>query len=101
MGKDIKRKFHKTLEGIYKEIYTQKDKKVPIDLVCQKFQLESKAEPDVIHYACKVVETTDKDLKKYVGKALVQKVDAKHQAFTKPHEVITFMLDNHVPDVNK
>lgn len=99
--KEQQQKFHKTAEGMFKNINNQKDKSLPVDLVCQKFQFKSKEEPDVIHYACKVVETTDKDLRKFVGKALVQKVDAKHQTFTKPHEVITFMLDNHVPVDNK
>ena len=47
----------------------------------------------MIHYACKVVKTTDKDLREFEGKALVQKVHDKHQVFTKPHDVISFMLD--------
>merc|ERR1711997_912645 len=94
-------KFHKTSKGMFKNISTLKEKPSSIDLVCQKFQFESKQQPDVIHYACKVIETTDKDLKKLVDKALVQKVDDKHQVFTKAHDVISFMLDNHVPDVNK
>ena len=41
------------------------------------------------------------DLREFEGKALVQKVNDKHQVFTKPTDVIPFMLDNYVPDVNK
>ena len=77
------------------------DKNLPIYFICQKFQFESKEEPGVIYYACKVIQTTDKDLKQFIGKALVQKVSAKHQAFTKPDDVISFMLGNKVSDVNQ
>ena len=99
--KEQKQKFHKTSVGIYKNIKDQKEKNLPIDLVCQKFQFESKKEAGVINYACKVIEATDKDLRKFEGKALVQKVDAKHQAITKPNDVILYMLDNNDPDSNK
>ena len=102
--RESKFNFHKNSEGIFKSINDQKDKNLPIDLVCQKFQFVSKEEQGVIYYACKVIETTDNDLKQFIGHAIVQKVSAKHQAFVKPDDVISFMLDNYfkkVPDVNE
>ena len=44
--------------------------------------------------AWKIVETNDKTLKTFVGQALVQKIDQKQQALTKPDEVINYVLDN-------
>ena len=44
--------------------------------------------------AWKIVETSDETLKTFVGQALVQKIDRKQQALTKPDEVINYVLDN-------
>merc|ERR1739844_529819 len=71
--KGNQRKFHKTSEGIY--IKNQQTNILSVDLVCRKFQFKSKEEPGIIHYVCKIIETTDKDLREFEGKALVQKVD--------------------------
>ena len=68
---------------------------IPIDyLVFQKFDFQSKEDKDFKFLAWKIVDTSDKTLKTFVGQALVQKIDIKEQALTKPHDVINYVLDN-------
>ena len=63
------------------------------DLVRQKFHFESTTEPIADYHVWKIVKTTDKELKPFIEKCLVQKVDRIHQTITIPDEVIKFMLD--------
>ena len=39
----------------------------------------------------RILETTEKDLEPFVGKAFIQKVEEGHQTITKPKEVIEYM----------
>ena len=61
------------------------------DLVIQKYQFVSEEDQDVTYFLCKIVETTDMELKQFVGKALVQRVENKHMIFTKPQDIISTM----------
>ena len=65
------------------------------DLVCQKFHFESLEEQNVIYHVWKIIETTDKELKQFEEKALLQRVDQNHQAITSPDDVFHYMLDNY------
>merc|ERR1719362_2210883 len=68
-----------------------------VDLVCQKYQFESKEDKDIKYYVLHIIETTDKELKPFIGKCLVQKEDEKHQTITKPGAVFKYMLDAFAP----
>ena len=71
------------------------------DYVCQEYRYQCIQKPNLTYYVFRIFRATDKDLKQFIGKALVQKVSAKHQALTEPEDVISFMLGNKVPDVNQ
>ena len=62
------------------------------DLVRQKFHFESTTEPIADYHVWKIVKTTDEELKPFIEKCLVQKVDRIHQTITIPGEVFKFML---------
>ena len=64
------------------------------DLECQKYHFVSTQKPVTDYHVWKIIETTDKELKPFIGKCLVQKVDGKHQSITKPEAVFEFMLNN-------
>ena len=84
-------RYQKTSEGDFKRL----EKNSSIDLVMQKFHYQSKEDKDIKFLAWKIVDTTDKTLKKFVNQALLQKVDQKQQALTKPDDIINYMLDNY------
>merc|ERR1719418_260168 len=92
------RKFeHQKVDGVFKNFQNMKrGGEVPtsVDLVCQKYQFESKEDKDIKYYVFHIIETTDKELEPFIGKCPVQKVDEKDQTFTKPEKVFKFMLDN-------
>ena len=50
------------------------------DLICKKnlFDLHTNDDSHVVYYVFQVIETTKEDLKPFVGKALVQRVEEKH-----------------------
>ena len=75
-------------------IETLQDNTLPTDLVCQKYQFEDEIEPNIKYYAFKIHQATDKELEKFVGKALVQKVDEKHQIVTKPNDIVKYMMSD-------
>ena len=91
IGPEIK--LLRTPEGDFKTGYLKKGSTIDY-LVFQKFDFQSKEDKDFKFLAWKIVETSDKTLKPFVGQALVQKIDQKQQALTKPDEVINYMLDN-------
>jgi len=84
-------RYQKTSEGDFKRL----EKNSSIDLVMQKFHYQPKEDKDIKFLAWKIVDTTDKTLKKFVNQALLQKVDQKQQALTKPDDIINYMLDNY------
>ena len=90
---DKKKYYTRTSEG-FKMIETLQDNALPIDLVCQKYQFEAEIEPNMKFFAFTIHQTTDKELEQFVGKALVQKVDEKHQILTKPNDIIKYMMSD-------
>jgi len=90
---DKKKHYTRTPEG-FKKIEILQDNTLPIDLVCQKYQFEAEIEPNIKYYAFKIHQTTDKELEQFVGKALVQKVDERHQIVTKPNDIIKYMMSD-------
>ena len=63
------------------------------DLICKKFlfDLITKNDSHVVYYVFQVIETTKEDLKPFVGKALVQRVEEKHEIVRETDDVIHFM----------
>jgi hypothetical protein len=63
------------------------------DLTCKRFQFEEQKEDDsyIIFHVCQVLSTTDLDLKPFVGKALVQRVEENHEIVRETDDVIHFM----------
>merc|ERR1712008_99764 len=88
---------HQKVDGSFKLFHHMKSRgEVPtsVDLVCQKYQFESKEDEDIKYYVLHIIETTYKELEPFIGKCLVQKEDEKHQSITKPDKVFKFMLAN-------
>ena len=50
-----------------------------------------KDEDHVVYYVSQVIETTKEDLKPFVGKALVQRVEEKHEIVRETDDLIHFM----------
>ena len=62
------------------------------DLTCKKFQFEQKKDGSyIIFHVCQVLATTDSDLKPFVDKALVQRVEENHEIVRETDDVIHFM----------
>ena len=63
------------------------------DLICKKnlFDLHTNDDSHVVYYVFQVIETTKEDLKPFVGKALVQRVEEKHEIVRETDDVIHFM----------
>ena len=62
------------------------------DFTCKRFQFEQKKDDSyVIIHVCEVLATTDLDLKPFVGKALVQRVEENHEIVRETDDVIHFM----------
>ena len=62
------------------------------DLTCERFQFEQKKDDSyIIFHVCQVLATTNSDLKPFVGKALVQRVEENHEIVTETDDVIHFM----------
>ena len=91
--KEQKCYYQKGPDGKFKNFKTLKEKPALPDLVCQKYQYECENEPSLTYYILRIIETTDKELQQFVGKAFVQKVDEDHQTITKPDEVLEYMQD--------
>ena len=62
------------------------------DLECQKYHFVSTQKPITDYHVWQILKTTDKELKPFIGKCLVQKVEKKHQTITIPDDVFKFML---------
>ena len=90
---DKKKHYTRTSEG-FKKIEILQDNTLPTDLVCQKYQFEPENEQYVKYYVFRIHQTTDKELEQFVGKALVQKVDQRHQIVTKPNDIIKYMMSD-------
>ena len=45
----------------------------------------------VVYYVFQMIETTKEDLKPFVGKALVQRVEEKHEIVSETDDLIHFM----------
>ena len=63
------------------------------DLICKRFLFDLITNDDslVVYYVFQVIETTKEDLKPFVGKALVQRVEEKHEIVRETDDVIHFM----------
>ena len=63
------------------------------DLICKKYLFDLITNDDslVVYYVFQVIETTKEDLKPFVGKALVQRVEEKHEIVRETDDVIHFM----------
>ena len=58
----------------------------------QVFQFEQEKDDSyIIFHVCQVLATTDSDLKPFVGKALVQRVEENHEIVRETDDVINFM----------
>ena len=55
------------------------------------FDLITKDDSHVVYYVFQVIETTKEDLKPFVGKALAQRVEEKHEIVRETDDVIHFM----------
>ena len=86
-------KYLRTSDGDFKSGFLKKGSSIDY-LVFQKFDFQSKEDKDIKFLAWKIVDTSDKTLKTFVDQALVQKIDQKQQALTKPDELINYVLDN-------
>ena len=90
---DNKKFYNRTSEG-FEKIKVLHENSLPIDLLCQKYQFEPENEQNVKYYVFRIHQTTDKELEQFVGKALVQKVDERHQIVTKPNDIIKYMMSD-------
>ena len=62
------------------------------DLTCKRIQFEQEKDDSyIIFHVCQVLSTTDSDLKPFVGKALVQRVEENHEIVREMDDVIHFM----------
>ena len=63
------------------------------DLICKRFLFDLITNDDshVVYYVFQVIETTKEDLKPFVGKALVQRVEEQHEIVRETDDVIHFM----------
>ena len=62
------------------------------DLTCKRFQFEQEKDNSyIIFRVCQVLETTDSDLKPFVDKALVQRVEENHEIVRETDDVIHYM----------
>ena len=76
-------------ECMYTEITTSAENR---DLTCKRFQFEQKKDDSyIIFHVCQVLATTNLDLKPFVGKALVQRVEENHEIVRETDDVIHFM----------
>merc|ERR1711894_121153 len=64
------------------------------DLVCQKYHFASTQKPITDYHIWEILKTTDKELKPFIGKCFVQKVEKIHQTITIPDKVFEYMLAN-------
>ena len=64
------------------------------DLECQKYHFVSTQKPITDYHVWQILKTTDKELKPFIGKCLVQKMEKIHQTITIPDDVFKFMLAN-------
>jgi hypothetical protein len=62
------------------------------DLECQKYHFVSTQKPITDYHVWQILKTTDKELKPFIGKCLVQKMEKIHQTITIPDKVFKFML---------
>ena len=83
---------YQKVKGSFKKYSHLKVRPSQPDLVCQKFHFLSTQKPITDYYVWKISETTDKELKPFIGKCLVQKLEKDHQTVTIPDEVFKFML---------
>ena len=67
------------------------------DLECQKYHFASTQKPITDYHIWEILKTTDKELKPFIGKCLVQKLEKDHQTITIPDDVLKYMLDNFAP----
>ena len=61
------------------------------DYVCQEYRYQCIQEPNLTYYVFRIFRATDKDLKQFVGKAFVQKVEEDHQIITSLIKTIQYM----------
>ena len=85
-------KEYKKVEKSFQSYRSLKVRPTHPDLVRQKFHFVSTTEPIADYHVWKIVKTTDKELKPFIGKCLVQKVDRIHQTITISDKVFEFML---------
>jgi len=62
------------------------------DLECQKYHFVSTQKPITDYHVWQILKTTDKELKPFIGKCLVQKIEKIHQTITIPDKVFKFMI---------
>ena len=82
--------------GTWSFLFQRKKKSVmPSDpyIVCQQLQYESKEECNEKFYVLKIIETTEKELEPFVGKAFLQKVNDNQLTITKPNTVLNYMIN--------
>ena len=89
-------KYIKT-EGSFKSYFNLKVRPSQPDLVCQKYHFVSTQKPITDYHVWEILKTTDKELKPFIGKCLVQKMEKIHQTITIPDYVFKFMRDNFAP----
>ena len=93
LPKKLPEKYQK-VKGSFKKYSHLKVRPSQPDLVCQKFHFVTTHEPITDYHVWKIFETTDKELKPFIGKCLVQKMEKIHQTITIPDDVFKFMVAN-------
>jgi len=82
------------VEESFKPYYSLKVRPSQPELVCQKYHFVSTQKPITDYHVWEILKTTDKELKPFIGKCLVQKVEKIHQTITTPDDVFKFMCKN-------
>ena len=83
---------YKKVKKSFKSYRHLKVKPSQPDLECQKYHFVSTQKPITDYHIWEILKTTDKELKPFIGKCLVQKVEKIHQTITIPDKVFKFMI---------
>ena len=92
--RNIKNCRYKKVKKSFKSYTQLKVRPSQPDLVCQKYHFVSTQKPVTDYHVWEILKTTDKELKPFIGKCLVQKMEKIHQTITIPDDVFKFMLAN-------
>ena len=92
--RNIKNCRYKKVKKSFKSYTQLKVRPSQPDLVCQKYHFVSTQKPVTDYHVWEILKTTDKELKPFIGKCFVQKVEKINQIITIPDDVLKFMCKN-------